>query len=516
MSLLVLAGLIFSCGRDHKVESKQEKFTASDSSLTRYQVPEWYLDAKLGYWVTWGVYTVPAFAGDHAAEWYGRWMYTVDDGTGNESGETFERRGLKTAAYHREKYGDPAEFGYKDLAPMFRAEKWDPEAWADLFAEGGARFFTMMGTFCDNYCMWDSETVPFNSVNVGPKRDLVGEMKAAVKKRGMHFGVSSHSSWNDEFFKYNHISGFDAKDPSTHHIYGNGTADRSSVARWWERTTELIDKYQPDLVWFDWCWNGKPYTLQDRLDLTSYYYNEALEWNQALFPAPDVVLTYKNRSKMPAGSAVLDLERGGMSDIEKRPWMNDTSLGLKSWSYAPDEEYRSANQVVDMLMDIISKNGILLLNVGPKADGTIPPEAKIPVQEIGDWLKTNGEAVYATRPWEIYGEGPTVPNEKMHGDQVEYTARDIRFTRNKENTTLYATFLGWSSEDALISCLGTGSIDLSGLRSLTLLNTAADLTWIQKEDGLHIRIPDNTPVDDFAYAIKMEFSEVIPKMKSAL
>ncbi|WP_111708180.1 alpha-L-fucosidase [Lutibacter citreus] len=507
--IVIVFGSLASC-TSKKVEKKQY-FTTADSSLVQYQIPEWYKDAKIGYWATWGVYSVPAYAGDHAAEWYGRWMYNVDDGSGKEESETFDRRGLKTAKYHKEKFGDPSKFGYKDFIPMFKAEKWNADEWADLFVEGGAKFFMFMAMHHDNFCMWDSKTQPFNSVNMGPKRDFTAEMQKAVKARGLRFGLSNHSAWNGAFFQYNHRNGFDGLQKENQALYGTGKVDSLAISRWWKTTIELADKYKPDLYYFDWGWNMKPFEEKQRKDFLVNYYNASIESGKGKFPNPNVAVNYKGRDRLPVGSAVLDLERGGMKEKETLLWQNDTSLGLHSWSYAPDEEYRSANQVVDMLMDIISKNGVLLLNIGPKADGTIPDEAKIPIKEIGKWLKVNGEAVYATRPWEIYGEGPTVPNEKMHGDQVEYTSEDIRFTRSKDNKILYTTFLGYP-EMAVIPSLKTETVDLSNLKSVTLIMNGQKVKWNQNETGLHIQLPKNISQVEYAYSFKFQFKDEIPNL----
>lgn len=518
-NLLVLTAvaLIMGCKQQtttNQVKAdKETRFTATDSSLVKYQTPEWYKDAKLGYWVHWGIYSIPAYAGDHAAEWYGRWMYAVDDGSGKNRGPGFEKRGLKTAEYHRTHFGNPKEFGYKDFVPMFTAEKFDANVWADLFVEGGAKFFTMMAMHHDNFCLWDSESTPFNSVNMGPKRDFVAEMKEAISKRGLRFGVSNHSAWNGDFFAFNHYNGFDGLQKEYQPLYGTGSVDSLAKVKWWERTTELAEKYKPDLYYFDWGWHVGSFTKQDREDFVAFYYNKAIDWNFGGFPSPNVVVNYKGRENLPYGSAVLDLERGGMKDIEKRLWQNDTSLGLKSWSYDPNEVYRGPNQVVDMLMDIISKNGVLMLNIGPNADGSIPEKAKTSIKQIGKWLKKNGEAVYATRPWEVYGEGATVPEESMEGDVVEYIANDIRFTRNKDNTILYATFLSWPGEEAVITILNNKNIDLSKLDKVALLETSQEIPFKQDKDGFYITFPDNTKTTEYAYVIKLEFKEKIPSVK---
>ncbi len=486
-------------------------FAADDSILVDYQVPEWYKDAKLGYWAIWGLYSIPAFAGDHAAEWYGRWIYCKDDGSGEAKAEGYDRRGLKSAAYHREKFGDVAEFGYRDFAPMFTAERFNADEWLDFCVDGGARFFTMMGIFHDNYAMWDSQTNPWNSVQTGPHRDFVAELKEATKRRGLHFGLSNHSAWNGTFFGYKAANNIDMGNPDDLWVYGSGKVDEAAVDRWWLQTTEMADKYQPDLYYFDWCWNGKLFD-QKRRDFLEYYYNGALRWNKATYPSPEVVVNYKGRSKLPDGSAVLDLERGGMEDIEREVWQNDTSIGITSWSYVPGERYRSANQIIDMLMDVISKNGVLMLAFGPKADGSIPSYARESIGEVGEWLKVNGEAVYATRPWSIYGEGVTVPGDGMGGDEVEYVAEDIRFTRSKDSRTLYVTFLGYPGKKAVVKTLCREAISVVNLNKIELLGSDREVEWYQDNGGLHIKMPRGCSKDEFAYAFKLSFSGEISEL----
>ncbi len=469
----VILTFFFSCcsapETNKKTPTPKNQFNPTDSSLVQYEYPEWYQDAKIGYWACWGLYSIPAFKG----EWYGRHMYSVDDGSGNEKGQGFSKYGLEVAEYHKNKYGNPRDFGYVDFIPMFKAEKWNADEWADLFKEGGGKFFTFMAMHHDSYCLWDSKNTPYTSVKTGPKRDFTAEMKKAVKERGMYFGVSNHAAWNGTFFAHKHYNGIKNNNDRENLFYGTGTTDSAAVERWWKITTELADKYQPDLYYFDWGWNNKLFD-QKRKDFLAYYYNSALKNNQANYPAPNVVVNYKRRGKLPDGSAVLDLERGGMKETEKYPWQNDTSLGLKWWSYGEGEEYRSPNQTIDMLMDIISKNGILMLCIGPKADGTIPEVAQNAIREVGKWLKINGEAVYATRPWDIFGEGPTVPTEKMHGDQVEYTEKDIRFTKSKDNKILYATFLAWPGEDAVISTLKPEAFNTKPLTHIAYIFSKID------------------------------------------
>ena len=509
--LTFAAAALVNSGCSAVATQKEEgkTYVATEESLKQYQVPEWYQDAKLGYWVHWGLYSVPAYAGDHAAEWYGRWMYAVDDGSGKDWGEGFERRGLKTARHHRETYGDPDKFNYTDFIPMWKAEKFNAEEWADLFTEGGAKFFTMMAMHHDNYPLWDSKTTSPNSVNSGPHRDFVAEMEKAIRKRGLHFGVSNHSAWNSRFFEFKHKNGFEGdKSP----LYGTKDVDANDEARWWSRTTELVEKYHPDLVWFDWCWNKYPYTRQTRMNFTSWYYNQANYWGKSTAQSPEVVVAYKERGKLPDGSAVLDVERGGMTGIYPYVWMNDTSLGIHSWSYAADEIYRSSNQVVDMLLDIISKNGVLLLNIGPKADGTIPEQAQNSIKSIGKWLAKNGEGVYATRPWLVFGEGPTQPNQSMGGDEVEYTNNDVRFTRSKDNTALYVHVLGYNPM-LNVKTLSKANIDLSSLKGITNLSTGEKVEYNQTTEGLSMTMPASVDKEDAAYSFKLTFTGQIPALK---
>ncbi len=485
----------------------QTHYYPTAKSLKQYNPPEWFQDAKIGYWVHWGVYSVPAYAGDHAAEWYGRWMYATQKDA--DADPKVLEKGLNTANYHRETYGDPSEFGYKDFIPMWKAEKFNAEEWADLFVEGGAKFFTMMAMHHDNYPLWNSETTPLNSFNTGPKQDFVAQMESAIRKRGLHFGVSNHSAFNSRFFSYKHEN---YEDCDLSSMYGRKVSGAEDLADWWARSTELVDKYHPDLVWYDWCWNGYPFTEQTRMNFCSWYYNEANNWGVSTVKSPEVVVAYKSIGKLPDGSAILDLERSGMSEIYPYVWMTDTSLGLHSWSYAPSEEYRSADQVVDMLLDLISKNGVLQLNIGPKADGTIPEYAQRSIRDIGAWLSINGEGVYATRPWSIYGEGPTHPGDSMDGDYVIYTKDDIRFTRSKDMKTLYIHALVYDKAYEIYS-LNSNNFDMSGVESITLLDGSKDVKYSQNNEALVIKMPRHADKPQPAYTFKVTFRNAIPELK---
>jgi alpha-L-fucosidase len=476
-------------------------------SLENYDAPEWYKDAKFGIWPHWGVYSVPAFRGDHASEWYGRWMYLSQKDVDKNPKH---KRGMKTAEHHRKTYGDPSEFGYKDFIPLFTAEHFDADEWAQLVVDSGARFFTMMGMHHDSFGLGDSEYTEWCAAKMGPRRDLIGEMAAAVRRRGLKFGVSNHMAWNRYFFEFNHKNGCDAADPRYHGLYSEGALDGAYLENWWKRTTELVHKYRPDLYWFDWGWHKKEFE-KHRLKFAAYYYNDAIKRGLGTVGDPGVVLNskYKPMSKI----CVLDLERKGMQEVQELTWQNDTSISKSSWGYCTDDEYRTADQLIDTLLDASSKNGVMLLNFGPMADGTIPDEYRKPLLGMGAWLKQNGEAIYYTRPYVVFGEGPTIPGKNMHGDEVNYTAEDIRFSRNKENTVLYATLLDWpESGQVKITRMGKGAFNASSIREVRLLGGEGEVKWAQDESGLNIQLPQK-PGYGYAYPVKFTFDGLVPGVR---
>ena len=472
------------------------QYQASYQSLSNYKAPEWYEDAKIGFWVTWGVYSVPAFSGDHAAEWYGRWMYATE--------ENGEKRGLATHNHHIQTYGDPSVFGYKDFIPMFKAEKFDPDQWADLFVRGGAKFFCMMGAHHDNFAMWNTKLSRFNAVQMGPHRDLVGDIAKAVRARGLKFGVSNHSGWNSGFFQFNILNNYDAKDTAYQDLYGNPIIEGKKVSpserdlnRWLARTKELCDIYKPDLYYFDWDINGAPFETR-RIDFAAHYYNKAVEWGDGQYGAPGVVLNYKNKA-FPVGAAVLDHERGRENAISPMVWQTDDSVyDGSNWSYVPDARIKSANAIIHELVDIVSKNGILMLCFGPKADGTFPEDQRQLMLSIGAWLKVNGEAIYYTRPWNIFGETPD-------------RAPEIRFTHAKDKKVLYAILMDWPKSEIRINSLNTLKLTKNSIKSISVVGTGTKLKWRLDEKGLTINVPKDKPAYGYAYPLKIQFEGQLPQ-----
>ena len=484
-----------------------KNYTTEHSSLKNYQAPEWYQDAKFGVWAHWGVYSVPAFGGTHAAEWYPRHMYHQENANGHYK-------------HHRKTYGEQKEFGYKDFIPLFKAEKFDPKAWIQLAEDTGAKFYTVVSQHHDGFAMYDSKHTKWNCVNMGPKRDITGELIAAARARGMKVGVSNHFAFNLQYyewlFKYGGDWSEEMKDLYSH----GGEPDAWYMNRWWNRTSELVEKYNPDLYYFDWGWNRSG--LKEAFDgqrerFAAFYYNHSINQGKGVYSNPGVVMNFKGRT-LPHEVGVPDVERGGKSKISPIVWQCDTSVSKHSWGYSVKDSYWPTDELVDILVDTVSKNGVMMLNFGPRADGTIPDEFRNPMLEIGQWLKVNGESIYSTRPYVVYGEGPTVKTsknrKKLHKNGFNYKPEDIRFTRNKNNDTLYIIGLKWPHGKKFleVSSMGSAQFDISSVENISMLGSTEKLSWEQNDSALKLQLPSEAP-SDFAHAFKVAFSGKIPSLQ---
>ena len=447
-------------------------------SLACYEVPQWFKDAKLGIFIHWGVYSVPAFGN----EWYPRNMYLKDN-------PAFE--------HHRRTWGAQSEFGYKHFIPMFKAERWDPEEWVDLFARSGAKYVVPVAEHHDGFPMYDCSYTQYNSAKMGPCRDVTAELARATRDRGLRFGVSSHRAFNWRYYTF--AEDFDTNDAQFAGLYGpaHGADEPASEAflkDWFARTRELVDKFQPDVLWFDFGWHQPefaPYWPQ----VAAYYYNAAERWGS------EGVLNYKD--KFPPGTAVYDIERGKLEDIREEYWQTDTAVSYRSWGYIQEDEFKSVTTLVHDLVDIVSKNGNLLLNIGPRPDGTIPQEAADRLLGIGQWLQVNGEAVYGTSHWQTFGEGETKVAAGHHteGDNKAFTCRDIRFT--KGDSALYAIFMGWPGKQMKIASLGAGGpVSAESIDEVTMLGVPSTLEWSQDASGLTIAAPPEPPCEH-AYTVRI-------------
>ncbi len=459
----------------------------SASIAENYTIPDWFRDAKFGIFIHWGVYSVPAFG----SEWYPRNMYQKDS-------EVYK--------HHIEKYGPHTEFGYKDFIPMFKAEKFNAEEWVSLFEKSGAKYVVPVAEHHDGFSLYESSMNKWNSVAMGPKRNILGELKDATLKHGLHFGLSSHRAENAWFFNGGTEFPSDVQTGEYSSLYGEclewpggQTMDcpegagfnEHSIQRWLENTYELVDIYQPELMWFDWTVGKYPFQ-PTFYQFMAYYYNSALDWNK------EVVVN----TKFGYGDniQVFDIERGKSETARPFPWQTDTSIGKKSWGYIEGEESKSPNQIIDDLVDIVSKNGNLLLNIGPRPDGTITEGQQEVLLQIGEWLKVNGEAIYGTRPWKVASEGAQKGTAGAFTDNEEtkYTSQDIRFTAKGD--ILFATLLEWPEKDVLIK-----SINLEvKVAEVELLGNSEKLEWKQSTEGLKVNFPSEKP-SEFAHALKITF-----------
>ena len=475
----------------------QGPFRPDWESLQKYEAPEWYKDAKFGIFIHWGLYSVPAFGN----EWYPRNMY---------------REGSDEYKHHIATYGPQDKFGYKDFIPMFKAEHYDPAAWAKLFKEAGAKYVVPVAEHHDGFAMYDSGLSDWTAAKMGPHRDVIGDLAKAVRAEGLHFGASSHRVEHNFFLGVGRAIRSDINDPQYAAFYGpahnwleskQGTPvsnDYTYVSSawtddWLARSTEIVEKYHPDIMYFDW-WIGQPSVRPNLTRFAAFYYNASLKYGDHVG-----VINYKDWA-LEEHSAVLDLERGQLGDIRPLYWQTDTSISNKSWGNIKDDTFKSPEFVIDQLVDIVSKNGNLLLNIGPRSDGTIPDEVQQVLRDVGSWLSVNGDAIYGTRPWKVYGEGPTkVAAGSFHDtDTAKYTSEDFRFTTKGKN--LYAIELGWpDSGETVIQSLGT-VVGGRPIESVALLGSDAKLQAQQKADGLHIQLPAQPP-GKYAYVFRVVFRQ---------
>jgi alpha-L-fucosidase len=479
--------------------SQDGRFRADWNSLSQYQVPNWYRDAKFGIFIHWGVYSVPAFG----SEWYPRQMYLA---------------GSKENLHQVELYGPLTKFGYKDFVPMFKAQRFDPQAWARLFKESGARYVVPVFEHHDGFQMYDSQLSDWTAAKMGPHRDLMGDLEKEVRTEGLYFGASSHRIEHDWFMDGGRKVASDVNDPQYAAFYGPAQiqlqdkveAHNSNLAEdwtyvspayandWLARNAEIVQKYHPDIIFFDW-WIGQPYIRPYLTKFAAYYYNESAK------RGPVGIISFK-WVDMQKDSGVLDIERGQLDQSLDRVWQTDTSVSNKSWGYIEHDTFKTPEFIVHQLADIVSKNGNLLLNIGPRSDGTIPDEVQQVLREVGGWLKVNGDAIYGTRPWILYGEGPTkVAAGSFQDTKTEdYTAADFRFTTKGDN--LYAIELAWpSGHEAVIHSLTGDALKGRQIQAVTLLGSAAALTYKQQPDGLHIELPAK-PAEGYAYAFRIVLS----------
>jgi alpha-L-fucosidase len=414
---------------------------------------------------------------------------------------------------------DPAQkdaLGYKDFIPKFKAEKFDPATWASLFKASGAQYVVPVAEHHDGFSMYDSGLSDWTAVKMGPKRDVIGDLAKAIRAQGLHFGLSSHRAEHDFFFDGGRDIRSDVNDPKYASLYGpahhqteghtnGGMMDDWTyvspawTADWMARMTELVEKYKPELVYYDW-WIGQPNFRPRVQEFDAFYYNYAAAHGYS------GVVNFKYYA-MDWKSAVRDFERGQLASIEPDHWQTDTSISKLSWGYIENDQYQPPEFLIHQLIDIVSKNGNLLLNIGPKPDGTIPDQIQTTLKAMGVWLKANGESIYGTTPWKVYGEGPTKVIEGAFHDQdtKPYTTEDFRFTQ--KGHTLYAIGMACpadaASGSATIHALGSDK-DAKGLTfdSIELVGSSEKITWKQESDALNVKLPASAQCN-YAYVLKL-------------
>lgn len=449
-------------------------------SLQNYRVPVWYENAKFGIFIHWGVYSVPAFG----SEWYPRNMYM---------------QGSPEFEHHRKTYGEHKEFGYKDFVPMFTADKFDAKEWADLFKKSGAQYVMPVAEHHDGFQMYDSELSEWNAAKKGPKKNILGELYEAFDENGLVCCASTHRIEHWFFMGHGKFFDSDVKEPLRRgDLYWPAAPEQDQfdsfsepypteefLEDWLVRCCELVDKYRPKIVYFDW-WihheSVKPYLRK----FMAYYYNRAEEWGE------EVVVNYKHDA-VAFGAAVPDIERGQFAQPKPYIWQTDTAVANNSWCYTEGNEYKTAEQIICDLVDIVCKNGRLLLNIGPKADGTIPEEDKNILLKIGEWLDVNGEAIYGAKMWRTSAEGPTeiVEGHFTDMDAKVFTSEDFRFTAN--NGCIYATCLNMNGKDSVcIQSLAQTSDMLKTAFSGIIMNVEVlgydkCPEWTHDKEGLKIK-----------------------------
>ena len=486
-------------------------------SLGQYECPEWYRDAKFGIWNHWSPQCVP-----EDGDWYARHMY---------GGNVWDKS-QPQYHYHLEHYGHPSKFGYKDLCAQWTLLNWEPERLMELYRRAGAKLFLALANHHDGFDTWQSRHHAWNAQNIGPHRDVIGTWTKLARDRGMRVGVTVHQARNWWWFQTSHgadedgpyagipydgcLTLADGKDQwwegyDPQLLYGpkhpfDALPDASYVKDFYDRTRDLIDQHDPDLLYFDNAllplgWGG--------MCIAAYFYNrsQARHGGNA-----DCVLNVKMVHPPLFKAVVADIERGLSSKILEYPWQSETCIG--EWHYQrklfeQDGEYGGylhPRDAIHWLVDTVSKNGTFILNIPGKPDGTIDGKEQLILEQIGAWMEVNGEAIYATRPWSVCGEGPDVIKEgSFQGNSVQsLNAKNIRYTRNKAGTIVYAIALGWPDGEMVLSALGTAAPNKPGrVEHVELLGTDKPVAWRQDGSALLVSLPDSKPALDYAVALKL-------------
>lgn len=538
LGVSALAGLylspLFGYSQILTPPDSQDPFEPTWDSLEKYKVPDWFRDAKFGMWAHWGPQCEP-----EAGDWYARGMYQED---------SWQYK------FHVEKYGHPSKFGFKDVINVWKADNWNPEELVHLYKESGAKYFMAMANHHDNLDLYDSKYQPnWNSTQMGPKKDIIAGWEKAARKAGLPFAVSVHAahawSWFEtaqrsdkkgplagvpydgkltkadgkgtwwegldpqELYAQNHPLSEGSLDDGKIHSqwnWGNGVAKPSEayLENFHNRTIDLIDKYNPDMIYFDDT--ALPlWPISDAgLRIAAHLYNKSLKKNKTV----QTVVTGKILTEQQRKTMVWDIEKGQSNAIEPLPWQTDTCIG--NWHYDRgvynDKRYKSAKTVIHTLIDVVSKNGNLMLNIPVRGDGSIDELERAIVKEIGVWMQANSESIYGTRPWKIFGEGPQQGSTAAltaqgfnEGKGKPYTSEDIRFAQ--KGKILYATVMDWPETGTVfIKSLGESSPHRTDkIKQIKLVSTGEKLQFRQNSNALEVYFPKQKPLAYYANALEI-------------
>ena len=453
-------------------------------SLTRMEVPDWFREEKLGIFIHWGPYSVPAFGN----EWYSRNMYI---------------QGTPEYEHHVSAYGPQKDFGYKDFIPMLKAGHFDPEEWIRLFRESGAGYIFPVAEHHDGFQMYGSNLSDWNAVEMGPHRDILGELRLVAGAEGLHFCTSSHRAEHWWFMSHGKEFDSDVKDPlEKGDFYWPAMPERDNfdmesepypteeyLTDWLIRTVELVDRYQPELLYFDWWIQHKAFVPYLKRFL-AYYYNLGVRLGRP------VAVCYKHDA-LAFGAGIVEMERGGFRDAVAFPWQTDTAVAWNSWCYTDALEYKDSRVIIETLIDTVSRNGNLLLNIGPKADGTIPEGDRRILTELGAWMKVNREAIRGAKPWRIAKEGPTEERSGSFSEEAKnYTEEDFRFTTS--GGKLYV-FILRKPESGMVSIRSLGRKNrpeatacLEHVKEVTLLGCDVPCSFNMTDECMIVKLPEDT------------------------
>ncbi|MEC8332964.1 MAG: alpha-L-fucosidase [Verrucomicrobiota bacterium] len=476
------------------------------------EAPKWFRDAKFGIYFHWGPYSVPAYGNEH----YPRTMYGHPSGKMPVKSASKRNYNLgvgfqsfREHLFHIDNYGDPEDFEYHHFIPLFRGDEFNAEEWAQLFYLSGARFAGPVAEHHDGYAMWDSDVTPWNAKDTGPCRDIVGELADSIRKKGLKFITTFHharmgkapSESNErdkrKWYYYGREKYFDRNIPTykdseeLSKLYGSISWDHF-LQIWNKKLEEVIEKYRPDLIWFDSWLDRIP--QKNRIEFVNTYLKAAKQWKKP------VVITYK-QNDLPQKVGIVDFEKGRLDRLTEYAWLTDDTISAGvwtetgSWSYTEELDIKSSREIIHTLVDIVSKNGNLLLNISPRADGSIPLEQRHSLLGVGDWLKVNGEAIYETRPFKIYGEGPKRMASSGHFVQMdsEYDAENLRFTTKDNN--LYVIQMGWlgSHKEFTVNCLNHDNLANTQIKEISVIGSDESIRWERSNEGLKIRTPFKAP-----------------------